>query len=40
MAARMPGVGETISLVGFKAAEVFFGARALMGLALTNIRNG
>ena len=34
MAARMPGVGETVSLVGFKAAEVSFERRALMGLAL------
>jgi Trypsin-like peptidase domain len=34
MAARMPGVGETISLVGFKAAEVSFEGRELMGLAL------
>ena len=34
MAARMPGVGETISLVGFKAAEISFEGRALMGLAL------
>ena len=34
MAARMPGVGETISLVGFKAAEVSFEGRALVGLAL------
>ena len=34
MAARMPGVGETISLVGFKAAEVSFEHSALMGLAL------
>ncbi len=30
----MPGVGETISLVGFKAAEVSFEHSALMGLAL------
>lgn len=34
MAARMPRVGETISLVGFKAAELSFEGRALMGLAL------
>jgi hypothetical protein len=34
MAARMPGVGEIISLIGFKAAEVSFEGRALMGLAL------
>ena len=34
MAARMPGVGEIISLVGFRAAEVSFEGRALMGLAL------
>lgn len=34
MAARMPSVEETISLVGFKAAEISFEGRALMGLAL------
>lgn len=34
MAARMPGVGEIISLVGFKAAEASFEHRELMGVAL------
>jgi hypothetical protein len=34
MAARMPCVGETISLIGFKAAEVSFERGAIMGLAL------
>lgn len=34
MAARMPDVGETISLVGFKAAEGSFERRAIMGLSL------
>ena len=34
MAARMPCVGETISLIGFKAAEVSFECGAIIGLAL------
>jgi S1-C subfamily serine protease len=34
MAARMPQLGETISLIGFKAAEESFEGKALMGLAL------
>jgi hypothetical protein len=34
MAARMPCIGETISLIGFKAAEVSFERGAIMGLAL------
>jgi Trypsin-like peptidase domain len=34
MAARMPDVGEIISLIGFRAAELSFDARALMGLSL------
>lgn len=32
MAARMPSVGETISLIGFRAAEEAFEGKALMGL--------
>lgn len=34
MAARIPDMGEAISLVGFRAAELSFEAQALMGLAL------
>lgn len=34
MAARMPSVGETISLIGFRAAEEAVEGKALMGLAL------
>jgi len=34
MAARMPCVGEIISLIGFKAAGVYFERGALMGLEL------
>jgi S1-C subfamily serine protease len=34
IAARMPCVGETISLIGFKAAEVSFERGAIMGLSL------
>ena len=34
MAARMPDVGETMSLIGFRAADLAFAGRALMGLAL------
>lgn len=34
MAARMPNLGENISLIGFRAAELSFEAKALMGLAL------
>jgi len=34
MAARMPHVGEGVSLVGFRAAELAFAGHALMGLTL------
>jgi hypothetical protein len=34
LAARMPAVSETLSLIGFKAAEQSFEGKALMGLTL------